>query len=213
MCKNGVLSSDIPKKNITTPCAVPKFNCAFPVSADLAPPKTGVARVIGVIHGEIVTENTPLPIGSEGVGKIISIDRYQARGFSVGLVRGFEMTHGAILAFIAHDAHNIIATGVTDAEILTAVHAVANAGGGMAVVTGDETTLLPLPVGGLMTTQSAEETLLCLDKVAAHLKRTGTFSQAFGHLSFLSLTVIPHLKITPKGLFDVDAFEHVELLE
>ena len=121
------------------------------------------------------------------------------------------MQTGAVASSIAHDAHNIIATGKTDEEILTAIRAVADAGGGLAVVTGKEITLLSLPIGGLMTYESADSLLRGLDTLSAHLKRTGACRQTFGHLSFLSLTVIPHLKLTPRGLFDVDAFETVPL--
>ncbi|HJK07157.1 MAG TPA: adenine deaminase, partial [Methanocorpusculum sp.] len=81
----------------------------------------------------------------------------------------------------------------------------------LAVVTGKEIPLLSLPIGGLMTYEPADSLLRGLDTLSAHLKRTGACRQTFGHLSFLSLTVIPHLKLTPRGLFDVDAFETVPL--
>lgn len=209
--KNGIPAEEIPASAVQTPCQVPEFSCRFPAKPDLALPTKGVARVIGIIPSEIVTRNIPAKPDADGVQKIISVDRYHAGGFTVGLVKGFEMQTGAAATSIAHDAHNIIATGRSDEEILTAVRAVADAGGGLAVVTGDEVTLLSLPIGGLMTRESADVTVRQLDKLSAHLKRTGAYKQTFGHLSFLSLTVIPHLKITPRGLFDVDAFEMVPL--
>lgn len=209
--KNGVPADDIPQTAVQTPCKVPEFSCRFPTKSDLALPETGIARIIGVIAGEIVTQNIPAKPNADGVQKIISVDRYHAGGFTVGLVKGFEMQTGALVSSIAHDAHNIIATGRTDEEILTAIRAVADAGGGLAVVTWDEVTLLSLPIGGLMTHEPADVLLKQLDNLSAHLERTGAYKQSFGHLSFLSLTVIPHLKITPRGLFDVDAFETVPL--
>jgi len=209
--KNGVPAEEIPTSAVQTPYQVPEFSCRFPAKTDLALPDTGIARVIGIIAGEIVTQNIPAKPDADGVQKIISVDRYHAGGFTVGLVKGFEMQTGAVASSIAHDAHNIIATGKTDEEILTAIRVVADAGGGLAVVTGNEITLLSLPIGGLMTREPADVTVKQLDRLSAHLKRTGAYKQTFGHLSFLSLTVIPHLKITPRGLFDVDAFETVPL--
>ncbi|MCZ0861046.1 adenine deaminase [Methanocorpusculum sp. MG] len=209
--KNGVPAEEIPASGGQTPYQVPAFSCRFPTKTDLVLPETGIARVIGVIAGEIVTQNIPAKPDADGVQKIISVDRYRAGGFTVGLVKGFEMQTGAVASSIAHDAHNIIATGRTDEEILTAVRAVADAGGGLAVVTGNDVTLLSLPIGGLMAHEPADVLLKQLDTLSVHLKRTGAYKQTFGHLSFLSLTVIPHLKITPRGLFDVDTFETVPL--
>lgn len=179
--KNGIPAEEIPASAVQTPYQVPGFSCKFPVKADLALPTKGIARVIGIIVGEIVTQTIPAKPNTDGVQKIISVDRYHAGGFTVGLVKGFEMQTGAAATSITHDAHNIIATGKSDEEILTAVRAV------------------------------ADVTIRQLDNLSAHLKRTGAYKYTFGHLSFLSLTVIPHLKITPRGLFDVDAFEMVPL--
>ncbi|MDV0444207.1 adenine deaminase [Methanorbis rubei] len=209
--KRGVLSSEILTPQASSAFVSPKFDCRFPIPADLILPTSGVARVIGLILGEIVTQNIHAQVGADGVQKVVCVDRYASRGFSVGLVKGFEIQTGAIAASISHDAHNIIAVGATDEEILAAIHAVADAGGGMAVVTGDEATVLPLPIAGLMTAEPVEVLLEKLDALTSHLTHTGTFPRAFAHLSFLSLTVAPHLKITPRGLFDVDAFRDVSL--
>ncbi|MDV0441265.1 adenine deaminase [Methanorbis furvi] len=209
--KCGVLASEISTPSASAAFVSPKFDCRFPTAADLTLPVSGIARVIGLILGEIVTQNIHAPVGMDGVQKVVCVDRYAGRGFSVGLVKGFEIHAGAIAASISHDAHNIIAVGATDAEILAAVHAVADAGGGMAVVIGDEATVLPLPIAGLMTDEPVEVLLERFDALTSHLNRTGTFPRAFVHLSFLSLTVTPHLKITPRGLFDVDAFVDVPL--
>lgn len=209
--KNGIPADEIPISAKQTLYQVPPFSCRIPTQTDLSLPENGTARVIGIIPGELVTENIPARPDADGVQKLLSIDRYHAGGFAIGLVKGFGMQTGAVASSIAHDAHNIIATGKTDEEILTAIRAVADAGGGLAVVTGKEITLLSLPIGGLMTYEPADSLLRGLDTLSAHLKRTGACRQTFGYLSFLSLTVIPHLKLTPRGLFDVDAFETVPL--
>lgn len=209
--KGGVRAEDIPDRPGTARFDAPPFLCAFPAAEDLLLPESGTARVMGLIPGEIVTQSLCISPTADGVQKIVVVDRYAARGYAVGLVKGFGMRKGAVATSIAHDAHNIIATGVTDEEILAAVHAVADAGGGMAVVTGDEVTVLPLPCGGLMTGDAADTVLPQLDALDTHLARTGSVAITFMHLSFLSLTVVPHLKITPRGLFDGDAFVDVPL--
>ncbi len=209
--KGGVLIEDIPKRPASAKLDAPPFTCVFPSEKDLMLPRSGTARVIELIWGEIVTQKKQLPPTENGVQKIVAVDRYAARGFAVGLVKGFGMRDGAIATSISHDAHNIIATGATDADILTAIHAVAEAEGGMVVVTGDKVTLLPLPCGGLMTEEAVETVQMQITALEDHLAQTGTSPAAFMHLSFLSLTVVPHLKITPRGLFDGDVFADVPL--
>ncbi len=136
------------------------------------------------------------------VHKVVSVDRYRSEGFGVGLVKGFSFAKGAVAASISHDAHNII----------SAVAAVKNSGGGMAVVCDGITTVLPLPCGGLMTPLPYEELLVCMDELASRLQATGAPPSAFMNLSFLSLTMIPHLRITPRGLFDGDTFKDMPIL-
>ena len=128
-------------------------------------------------------------------------------------MKGFSFAKGAIAASISHDAHNIISAGVTDEEIISAVTAVKDSGGGMAVVCDGITTVLPLPCGGLMTPLPYEDLIIRMDELAiAGLQATGAPPSAFMNLSFLSLTVIPHLRITPRGLFDGDTFKDVPIL-
>ncbi|HJJ47427.1 MAG TPA: adenine deaminase [Methanocorpusculum sp.] len=203
--KNGVERTKIPEKTSTASCPSPAFSCIFPEISDLALPD-GQLHIIGLIPGEIVTEQLIGTKNMPGVQKIVCVDRYAKRGFGVGLIKGLGMKSGAIATSVAHDAHNIVASGRTDEEILAAIHAVADAKGGMAVVVNGNTTVLPLEIGGLMTGLPAEKVCDKITVLSDELEKTGTYRDAFMSLSFMCLTVIPHIKITPRGLFDGDSF-------
>lgn len=147
--KNGVRTSSLPNPGSSLDCIRPPFSCRIPAKEELALPN-GRLRVIGLVPGEIITE--ALESSTAGrVHKVVSVDRYRSEGFGVGLVKGFTFVKGAIASSVSHDAHNIIAAGVTDEEIIQAIHAVKDSSGGMAVVCDGVTTVLSLPYGGLMT--------------------------------------------------------------
>ena len=208
--KRGVLAASLPKSGPAGQCICPPFSCRIPTIEELALPK-GNLRVIGLVPGEIITESLESSTAGS-VHTVVSVDRYRSEAFGVGLVKGFSFAKGAIAASISHDAHNIIAAGVTDEEIIAAVTAVIDSGGGMAVVCDGITTVLPLPCGGLMTPLPYEDLIVRMDELASRLQATGASPTAFMSLSFLSLTVIPHLRITPRGLFDGDTFKDVPIL-
>lgn len=186
----------------------PPFVCKVPEKSDLELPK-GDLRVIGTIPGEILTNALHLP--QDDVQKIVSVDRYRGTGFGVGLIAGLSLKQGAFATSVSHDAHNIIAAGATDEELIAAIDAVIAAGGGMCVVYQGETHLFPLPVCGLMTDKSFEQANEDMASLQKAIAATGAQSTAFVTLSFMGLTVIPHLKITPRGLFDGDAFSDVTI--
>ena len=188
----------------------PPFSCRMPDEAGMQLP-AGKLKVIETVPGEIITECREMEVSAPGLQKILCVDRYRAEGFGLGLIKGLNIERGALATSVSHDAHNIIAAGATDAEILTAVKAVADANGGMAVVCGDEVTVLSLPVGGLMTDKPYEEVCAEMETLHTALEKTGADEKAFMSLSFMALTVIPHLKITPRGLFDGDTFTDVDI--
>ena len=131
----------------------------------------------------------------------------------VGLVRGFGLERGALASTIAHDAHNVVAVGVSDEDLLAAVRRLGELGGGIVVVdNGEVASELPLPVAGLLADaplrQVIAQSLACNDAARA-LGWSG--ATPFLTLSFLGLSVIPSLKITDRGLVDVDRFEIVPL--
>jgi adenine deaminase len=184
----------------------------------------GSARVIGVVPGQIVTDAlvaTPpartgeaLPDAMQDLAKIAVVERHLGTGrVGLGFVRGFGLQRGAIASSVAHDAHNIVVVGMNDASMAAAVRRLANRGGGIVVVDGAEVLAeLPLPVAGLLSDAPLEEVIERSHALTEAARELGcTLEAPFQHLSFLALSVIPSLKLTDKGLVDVDAFELVEL--
>ena len=181
-------------------------------------------RVIRAIPNQIVTDMEivePSTRGGEVVSdperdilKIVVVERHVGSGrVGLGLVSGIGLQRGAIAGTVAHDHHNIIAVGVDDESIHTAVSKIVALQGGLAVADG-RTVLssLPLPVGGLMSEAPIEEVRRALDRVVESARSLGSpLHDPFMAMSFLGLEVIPSLKITDRGLVDVDEFEPVSL--
>jgi adenine deaminase len=194
---------------------------SFVISAGSSP-----ARVIGVVANQIITRALQIVPKTRG-GKVISdtdrdilkmavVERHRATGnVGLGLVQGFGLQCGAIATSVAHDSHNIAIVGATDEDMLAAVQAVEQMGGGLvAVEEGEVLSRLPLPVAGLLSERHmrevAEAIAECID--AAHALGC-KLDDPFMTLSFLSLPVIPELKVTDRGLVDVMKFELVDLFE
>ncbi|MDK2974818.1 MAG: adenine deaminase [Methanofollis sp.] len=199
-------------------CPKQQFACRLPGPEDLALNGKGTARVIGLVEGQIVTKALSLPADTADIPdlerdilKVTVCDRYRGEGAGTGLVHGFGLKEGAIATSVSHDAHNIVAVGTSDATIITAVREVIRNRGAMAAVSEDRTTALPLPCGGLMATAPYPRVVACLDRLAEQTRAMGAIDHPFMYLSFLALTVIPHLRITPRGVFDGDAFADVPL--
>jgi adenine deaminase len=182
---------------------------------------SGTARVIGIVPHQILTESLRYPIAATGIPdtgrdilKVVVCNRYHPTDTcGVGLVHGFGFMHGAIASSVAHDAHNIIAVGCSDPEILAAMGAVTGAQGGMAAVDAGEVTLLPLDYAGLMSTLPYDNVVARLEKLHAVTRQMGGITDPFMYLSFLALTVVPSLRITDRGVFDCTAFHDVPLFE
>ncbi|HEY7196293.1 MAG TPA: adenine deaminase [Gaiellaceae bacterium] len=184
----------------------------------------GAARVIGLVPGQIVTESlTEEPTVRDGLAvadpgrdlaKIAVVERHLGTGrIGLGFVRGFGLTSGALASTVAHDAHNLVVVGVDDGDMALAIGRLAELGGGIAVVEGGRLRAeMPLPVAGLISESSLDEVVAQgneLNRAAAELGTTA--SAPFQTLAFLALSVIPSLRITDRGLVDVEAFELVEL--
>lgn len=180
----------------------------------------GQAHVIGVIPGQLVTESLLEDVGSEGgllqpdtardILKIAVVERHKGTGnVGVAMVKGFGLKSGALASSVAHDSHNIVAVGCSDEEIVTAVEHVIEMGGGQVVVDGAHVIAsLPLPIAGLMSPMPAQEVALSVDDLNKKASSIGCgISDPFMTMSFLALPVIPSLKLTDKGLVDVDRFE------
>jgi adenine deaminase len=184
----------------------------------------GDARVIGLVPDQVVTELVEEPPTvadgaavadpSRDLVKIAVVERHLGTGRTgLGFVRGSGLARGALASSVAHDAHNIVVVGVTDEDMAFAVRRLAEIGGGIvAVEEGEVRAELPLAVAGLLAdaplAEVVERSLACNDAARA-LGWTG--ATPFLTLSFLALSVIPRLKITDRGLVDVDRFEIVPL--
>ncbi|HZQ15352.1 MAG TPA: adenine deaminase [Gaiellaceae bacterium] len=188
------------------------------------PWRGGEARVIGIVPGQIVTDALaaapPARAGeavadpAQDLAKIAVVERHLGTGrVGLGFVRGFGLQRGAIASSVAHDAHNVVVVGMNDASMAAAVRRLANRGGGIVVVDGAEVLAeLPLPVAGLLSDAPLEEVVERSHELAAAARALGcTLEAPFQHLSFLALSVIPSLKLTDRGLVDVDRFELVPL--
>lgn len=159
-----------------------------------------------VVNGEVFSDP------AVDILKVVVVNRYFRAKPVVAFVRGFGLKRGAIASTVAHDSHNIIATGVTDKEILQAIEYVALSKGGLAVVSGDKSGVLPLPFAGLMSAESASQLDLKYSELTLICKESGCIlKKPLLTLSFLALPVIPELKITDKGLFDANTFSMIKL--
>jgi len=146
--------------------------------------------------------------------KIVVQNRYKHQRPSVGFIRNFGLQKGAIATSVAHDSHNIICVGVEDESIVKAVNEIINIGGGNVVYDGGNLTSLPLEFGGLMTSKPASDVAEQYQKLNAITKQLGCSLYApFMTLAFMALPVIPELKITDQGLFDVTQFKYTKLYE
>jgi adenine deaminase len=181
-------------------------------------------RAIEVIPGQIVTAQAPAtPRIVDGLAqadhtsdlaKLAVIERHNATGNTgLGFVRGLGLANGALASTVAHDSHNLIVAGTSDADMLVAAMAVQRMGGGLVLVQNNSVLAsMPLPIAGLMSDQP-------LDHVVSSMNRLATACQTikiahpdpFMILSFLALPVIPDLKLTDKRLVDVNSFELVDL--
>lgn len=179
------------------------------------------ARVIHAFDGQLVTEQLILPPKVQDglvagdtdadVLKLVVVNRYNLAAPAVALIHGFGLKRGAIAGSVAHDSHNVVAVGATDADLVRAINVVISNRGGLAVADGFDAHDLPLEVAGLMSRDGAA--------VAAGYSRLDAAAKALGSqlaapfmtLSFMGLLVIPALKLSDRGLFDGLRFQFVDL--
>jgi len=219
----------LPRLSATAPNqfkALPKIPTDFHLAYDKSSAgKTALIRVIRVLDGEIVTakeegvvhvqDGLLLPYPAHDILKIAVVNRYTpAAPVAVGFVRGFGIQHGALASSVAHDSHNIVAVGTDDTSLCEAVNAVISAKGGISATDGaGDTRVLPLPIAGLMSQEDGHTLAESYARLDAWTKETlGCPLRApFMTLSFLALPVIPALKMTDLGLFDVEIFDFVDV--
>ncbi len=201
-----------------------QFDAAFISAAQLKmhakdyPNQNGRIPVIEAIDGQLITnciwmsptekESCLIANTANDVLKMVVYNRYKTASPSIAFIKNFGFTHGAIASTVAHDSHNIIAVGVDDESIMIAINSVIQEKGGVSCVNDTETKILALPVAGLMSNADPYEVAEQYTIIDAMSKALGSqLGSPFMTLSFMALLVIPHLKLSDKGLFDGDQFK------
>lgn len=179
-------------------------------------------HVIEAINNQVITNRAQInPNVSNGyivsdverdILKLAVVNRYENALPAVAFVRNFGLKKGAIASSVAHDSHNVVAVGVTDEDICSAVNLVIEHKGGLSVVYDNVREILPLPVAGLMAAEDGFEVARKYSRLDHMAKQLGSFLGApFMTLSFMALLVIPKLKLSDRGLFDGETFQFVDL--
>ena len=215
--KRGKLVFDGEVKDFSAPTVDEKLaeKCFDTFHLDSVTPSSfkvdGKLGLIGLVGGELLTRNlgTADKIDVENdILKIACIERHKGTNhIGVGYVKGYSLKSGAVATSVAHDSHNIITVGCNDGDIAVAVNAIKDSKGGIAVVeNGKIKALLELPIAGLMSDEPLTTVNEKLEnaKLSAYELGADKSIDPFMTLSFLSLPVIPSLRITTKGVFDAE---------
>jgi adenine deaminase len=201
---------------------VNRFNCS-PVTEDMIRiVNTGRRyRVIRAFDGDLFTgEEISRPAEGEYITsdigddilKIVVKDRYFDATPAAAFIRGFGLRRGAFASSVAHDSHNIICLGTSDEDIVSCINEVVKLKGGIAATSDGQTMSMQLPAGGIMSSLSCSETAEIYERLNTLVKSWGCqLSAPFMTLSFMALLVIPELKVSDRGLFDVRSFSFTEL--
>jgi adenine deaminase len=197
---------------------------AVPIVADdlRVPSQDKNIKVISCMEGNLITNTivaTPKVVDGNIVSdttrdilKIVVLNRYAPSRPAVGFINHFGLKRGAIATSVAHDSHNIVAVGCTDEDIARAINMLVLTKGGMVACTETEFALLPLPVAGLMSLEEGTRVAEDYERVDRLAHEFGcTLYSPFMTLSFMALLVIPELKLSDKGLFDVTQFQFTAL--
>lgn len=203
--------------------AVNHFNTDKIKASELAvKPLSKKIRVIGALDGQLITQSLEDEIDDKAenvssiverdILKLVVLDRYRKVKPSLAFINGFGLKEGAIASSVAHDSHNIIATGSSDEYIAQAINLLVESKGGISAVGKDFSKVLPLPVAGLMSSQNGYEVAEQYEKLDEIAKKLGSKLQApYMTLSFMALLVIPSLKLSDKGLFDGQSFKFTDI--
>ncbi len=213
--------SDVPKEIVESV----RFKSVRADDLKIASPKTQNARVITLVENQIVTNSKTASLESDGksltpdlkndILPIVVVERHKMTGnVGKGFVSGFGLKEGALASTVAHDSHNIICVGANYGDMADAINELKRMGGGLvAFKNGKSVESLGLPIAGLMSLDNAEHVAERTRGMNAAAKSLGCALQApFATLSFLALPVIPSLKLTDKGLVDVNQFKFVDLI-
>jgi len=203
--------------------SVNHFDCGLKKEEDFIYPFTGQEEipVIEALDGQLITnrlaarpkvsnQNIISDLEND-VLKMVVVNRYHDAPVAVSFVKNFGLKRGAIASSVAHDSHNIIAVGADDKSICEAVNLVIKETGGVVALGKGKEEVLALPVAGLMSNQNGYQVAESYTSIDQFAKDLGsTLLAPFMTLSFMALLVIPHLKLSDKGLFDGDDFKFIK---
>ncbi len=223
VAESGKLTVDL--NNLTPPPLRGSVNIKYLYKDDLKiPAQSDKIKVINVLENQLITkksvENAKIEEGfavsdvENDILKIAVIERHRASGnIGLGFVKGFGLKSGAIASTVAHDSHNMIIIGTNDDDMYrAAVEIVKSQGGKVVIENGKTLAKLELPIAGLISDKSSEEVISQLQVLNEAVKRIHCkIKDPFMSMAFLSLPVIPELKITDKGLIDVCEFKQTDL--
>lgn len=196
------------------------FHCSKKKVSDFEMPWNGETKilVIEALDGQLITNKVfQKPIVEEGkirsdvaadILKLVVVNRYQDAPVAKAFVKNFGLKQGAIASSVAHDSHNIIAVGVDDESLCRAVNLIIEKQGGISLCDGATERILALLVAGLMSAEDGYDIATQYAEIDTAAKALGSLLSApFMTLSFMALLVIPHLKLSDKGVFDGNAFQ------
>lgn len=219
-----VAENGVTKISSVSSACINQFNCVPKAPADFTVSANGFANdevlVIEALDGQLITNKVSVPLLmlekegdflhsnlEEDILKIAVINRYNSAPVSAGWIKNFGFTQGAIASTVAHDSHNIIVIGADDESITAAVNLVIKEKGGISCVSKNASMVVSLPVAGLMSDKDGYVVAGQYTEIDKMAKSLGSkLSAPFMTLSFMALLVIPHLKLSDKGLFDGDFF-------
>lgn len=214
-----VASNGESKIQRTSAGVINNFSCSEKKVSDFEMPAetNDVVPVIEALDGQLITNRLDLKVPvrdgkyesdtTNDILKIVVVNRYFDAPVAKAFIRNFGLKSGALASSVAHDSHNIVAVGTDDESLMRAVNLVIKSNGGVSCVNGKEERVVALPVAGLMSADDGykiADEYTAIDQMA---KNAGSkLGAPFMTLSFMALLVIPHLKLSDKGLFDGDAF-------
>jgi len=222
VAENGRSNIEIKSGDAGSAQEVNHFDCRPLQPADFVVPFTGrkTIPVIEALEGQLITnklEFAPKTAHGQVVSdterdllKIVVVNRYHAAPVAKAFIKNIGLRQGAIASSVAHDSHNIVAVGADDESLCRAVNLVIEQRGGISCVGDSSEMVLGLPVAGLMSNENGYKVAEAYTTIDALAKSLGSpLAAPFMTLSFMALLVIPHLKLSDKGLFDGDTFSFV----
>ncbi len=202
--------------------AINNFNIDTIAIEDLLLPYNNETEipVIEALDGQLITNkfySKPTVVNNyitsnvqDDILKLVVVNRYNHQKPAISFIKNMGLQTGAFASTVAHDSHNIIAIGVDDESLLAAINAIIQCKGGLSVAHANALLVQPLPVAGLMSTEPVINVAKQYETLDATVKQLGcTLSAPFMTLSFMALLVIPHIKLSDKGLFDADSFSFI----